>query len=84
MTDNSKRDEHGRLVLAMADRQGLDLQEMIVRAELSEDRFEHAVDRCMGCTQPTRCKGLLDSSRPTLRVPDFCRNDDLFIELKSL
>lgn len=84
MTDNSKRDVHDRLVLTMADRQGLDLQEMIVRAELSEEQFQHAVDRCMGCTQPDRCKGLLDNSGPSMKVPDFCRNDDLFAELKPL
>lgn len=78
MSYNLKRDAHTHLVLGMADRQGLDLQEMVLRADLSEDQFEQAVDRCLGCTQPDACKCLLDSALPQINLPDYCRNGDLF------
>ncbi|WP_439522046.1 DUF6455 family protein [Marivita sp.] len=83
MPYDSKRAEHTQMVLGMADRQGVDLQEMILRAEVSEDQFEHAVDRCMGCTQSTACKCLLDSAGPQLNLPEYCRNGDLFDALRS-
>ena len=78
MSYDSKREAHTQMVLGMADRQGIDLQESILRGELSEDQFEHAVDRCLGCTQPDACKCLLDSAGADLKLPDYCRNADLF------
>lgn len=81
MSYDSKREAHTQLVLRMADRQGLDLQELILRSELSEDRFEQAVDSCLGCTKPDACKCLLDSAGSQLNLPDYCRNGDLFDEL---
>ncbi|MFA8386159.1 MAG: DUF6455 family protein [Pelagibaca sp.] len=78
----SKRDTHTQLVLDMADRQGLDLQEMILRAEFSEDQFEQAVDLCLGCTKANACRCLLDSAGPQLNLPDYCRNEALFNELR--
>lgn len=83
MSNTSKREAHTQLVLSMADRQGLDLQEMILRAELSETDFEHAVDQCLGCTQPTACKCLLENSTGQLNLPEYCRNEGLFSELSS-
>jgi hypothetical protein len=84
VSDESKRAEHTRLVLTMADRQGFDLQEMIIRAEFTEDQLELAVDRCVGCTRSHTCKSLLATSEPVLKLPDYCRNGDAFDALKSL
>ncbi|MCR9168677.1 MULTISPECIES: DUF6455 family protein [Marivita] len=83
MTYETKRNTHTQLVLAMADRQGLDLQELMMRAELSEDRFEHAVDRCFGCTAPDACKCLLETAGPQLNLPDYCRNEAFFDDMRS-
>lgn len=83
MSYDSNRETHTRLVLSMADRQGLDLQEMILRADVSEHQFDEAVDRCVGCTQTEACKCLLDSAGPTLNLPEYCRNGDLFTSLRS-
>lgn len=83
MSYDAKRDAHTKLVLGMADRQGLDLQELLLRADLSEEQFEQAVDRCLGCTQPDACKCLLETSGPKLNLPDYCRNDGLFGQLSS-
>ena len=83
MSYDTKREAHTQMVLGMADRQGIDLQESILRGELSEDTFEHAVDRCLGCTQPVACQGLLDSAETELNLPEYCRNADLFGALGS-
>lgn len=83
MPYDSKRAEHTQLVLGMADLQGLDLQEMILRADISEDQFELAVDRCVGCTQPTACKCLMNSAGPSLNLPEFCRNGTFFTDLQA-
>lgn len=83
MSYNSQRETHTQLVLRMADRQGIDLEELVLRADVTEERFEAAVDRCLGCTQPDACKCLLDSAAPTLNLPDYCRNEELFDELRA-
>lgn len=83
MSYHSKRDAHTQFVLRMADRQGIDLQELILRAEVSEDHFEQAVDKCLGCTQPDACECLLDTTESQLNLPDYCRNADLFDELRT-
>lgn len=83
MSYDSKRDVHTQLVLRMADKQGVDLQELVLRSALSEDRFEQAVASCLGCIAPGACKCLLDAAEPRLNLPDFCRNGDLFDELRS-
>lgn len=83
MTYETKRNAHTQLVLGMADRQGLDLQELMMRAELSEDRFEKAVDRCLGCTAADACKCLLETAGLQLNLPEYCRNGDLFEGLRS-
>ncbi len=83
MSTDSQRLAHKQMVLRMADRQGLDLEEMSLRAEMTEEQFETAVDRCVGCTQPTACKCLLDGSGPRLALPDFCRNGDFFADLQA-
>jgi NADPH-dependent glutamate synthase beta subunit-like oxidoreductase len=82
--DKSKRAEHTQLVLSMADRQGLDLQELILRAEFTDDQLEQAVDRCVGCTRPNACKSLLATFEPIPNIPDYCRNGDTFDALRSL
>lgn len=83
MSYDSKRDAHTQLVLRMADKQGIDLQELVLRADVSAEEFEEAVDRCLGCTAPDACKCLLDTAGPKLNLPDYCRNEELFNGLRS-
>ena len=82
MPDDSKRAHHTRLVLGMADRQGLDLQELTLRGKFSEDQMEAAVNRCLGCTQPEACAHTLNSVATAPGLPDYCRNGDVFAALK--
>ncbi|MCK0150098.1 13E12 repeat family protein [Marivita sp. S6314] len=83
MHTESKRAHHTKLVLDMADQQGVDLAELFMRAELTEDQLDNAVDRCVGCTNPNACRSLLDSAAHPVDLPDYCRNGDLFRSLKA-
>lgn len=83
MQYDSKRGEHTKLVLKMADNQGIDLAELVMRADVSTDEIEEAVDKCVGCLHPTECACILDSAEGMISLPEFCRNDDLFARLKA-
>lgn len=83
MQSESKHAQHTRLVLKMADKQGVDLAELIMRADVSFDEMEGAVEKCLGCTHPTECACLLETGAKTLSLPEYCRNGDLFDRLKS-
>ncbi|MFP7672477.1 DUF6455 family protein [Marivita sp. S0852] len=78
-----KRAQHTKLVLDMADRQNLDLTDLFMRAEFSEEQLDDAIDRCVGCTHPDACRKLLDSEESNVSLPDYCRNGDVFASLKS-
>ena len=84
MQYDSKRGDHTKLVLQMADKQGIDLAELVMRADVSPDELEDAVDRCVGCLHPTKCAHLLDNAGDTISLPGFCRNETLFERLKSV
>ena len=74
---------HARLVDTMAEAQGIDLEEAILRGKMSISDLDDAVLRCTGCSDPGRCERFLGAvDRMIESVPDFCRNDELFSELK--
>ncbi len=70
---------HAALVDGMAQAQGIDLEEQIMRGNLTISELEDAVLRCTGCTSPDICAHRLATrDGPTPDTPDFCRNADLF------
>lgn len=74
---------HAHLVDEMANAQGLDLEEQILRGNLAVSDLEDAVLRCTGCTKPCDCEDWLASrSLPADSPPDYCRNSELFADLK--
>ena len=83
MQNESKRGHHTTLVVKMADKQGVDLAERIMRAEFSIDDMDRAVDRCLGCIHPEACGKLLDTDAPRVSLPDYCRNGATFDALKT-
>ncbi|SHH63457.1 DUF6455 family protein [Marivita hallyeonensis] len=83
MQSKSRYAEHTKLVLNMADQQGLDLPELFMRAEFSPDDLDEAVDRCLGCTQPQACTDGLARGRFENAVPGYCRNSDMLDMLKT-
>lgn len=83
MQDTSKRAEHTRLVYGMADRVGVDLEELVLRAAVTDQEVDHAIDRCIGCTQPGACHCLQDENASLPKLPDYCRNDAFFDGLEK-
>ena len=83
MEETSRHAKHTRLVLKMADRQGIDLAELVMRSEFSLDNMEEAVEKCIGCTHPNECACLLESQEDAFSLPDYCRNEDMFNMLKQ-
>lgn len=74
---------HAALVDRMADAQGIDLEEQMLRGRLTMTELEDAVLRCTGCTQPCACESwLAHLPAQAPQAPDYCRNTDLFDTLK--
>ncbi|MFV2034410.1 MAG: DUF6455 family protein [Halocynthiibacter sp.] len=75
----SKYDRHTALVGRMAERLGLDLDDMMQRGQMRPEELREIILRCVGCPDPTGCEGWLASreavvSEHTPRAPAFCRN----------
>jgi len=83
MQETSRHANHTRLVLKMADRQGIDLAELVMQAEFSMDDMEKAVEKCVGCTHPEECACLMDTQNEVFSLPEYCRNGDMFGMLKQ-
>ncbi len=79
MQSASKLKTHAALVDHMAEVQGLDLEEQMLRGNLSFTELEDAVLRCTGCTQSAACSHWLDRAPEVgSHPPEYCRNVDLF------
>ncbi|WGW05119.1 DUF6455 family protein [Tropicibacter oceani] len=75
---------HAGLVDRMAQAQGLDIEEQMLRGNLSMTELEDAVLRCTGCDQPCTCESWLASrSAPVDVPPEYCRNTEMFADLRK-
>ncbi|MBV2359656.1 hypothetical protein KUH32_07715 [Thalassococcus sp. CAU 1522] len=75
---------HAKLVDQMAEAVGLDLEERMLRGELTFGELDDAVLRCTGCAQPCACEAFLAGTTETIAdTPDYCRNAELFRELRG-
>ncbi len=80
--DDLKR--HAALVDRMASALGIDLEEEMLRGSLNFSELDDAVLSCTGCTQPCACERFLDGLTETVETtPDYCRNTQLFDQLKQ-
>jgi hypothetical protein len=83
MTTQRMFRRHAGLVDQMANTLGLDLEEEAMRGNLSTTEIENAVLRCTGCAQPGACEHWLAVQEgPAQDTPAYCRNVDLFQELR--
>lgn len=83
MQHPSRLKHHAALVDDMAEVQGLDLEEQMLRGALSFTDLEDAVLRCTGCAAPDRCAHWLAERKGTrAEAPDYCRNHALFDDLR--
>lgn len=84
MQSRSTLKRHAALVDRMATAQGIDLEEQVLRGNLSIGELEDAVLRCTGCTDPGACDHWLAAQEsPADAAPDYCRNAHVFRELKA-
>ena len=75
---------HAGLVDRMAEAQGLDIEEQMLRGHLSVTELEDAVLRCTGCEQPCACESwLATQNTPVEAPPAYCRNAEIFADLRK-
>ncbi|EIE52825.1 hypothetical protein AL036_15405 [Salipiger aestuarii] len=85
MPDPTQFARHATLVDHMARALGVDLDEQILRGNLSLSQVEDAVLSCTNCTQPCACESWLASQHETApEAPGYCRNVALFDALRDI
>ncbi len=85
MRDDTPFSRHAALVDRMAATQGIDLEESILRGQLTETERHDAILSCTGCTQPGACEHWLadhQGAEDRADPPGYCRNTALFDALK--
>lgn len=83
MTDNTTLRRHRKLVHAMAEANGVDLDEAMFEGRIDPETLEEAVLSCTACAEADTCEGCLADSPKLDHAPDYCRNGALFEELKA-
>lgn len=74
---------HADLVDRMADARGIDLEEEILRGNMSIPELDDAVLACTGCSHPNDCaKWLAEGGDPAQSPPKYCRNAEIFDRLE--
>ncbi|MCU0906238.1 MAG: DUF6455 family protein [Rhodobacteraceae bacterium] len=69
----------------MATTVGTDLGAALEQGTLGPSGLRGAVARCQGCTEACACDDWLDSHAAGAdRPPAYCRNVDLFLELRQV
>ena len=72
-------DRHAKLVNDMADKLDIDLIEETLQGHLHPDNVRSRVIRCMGCSDRTKCREMMDAAANGLDTPpSFCRNGSEF------
>ena len=74
---------HADLVDRMSAAQGVDLEQKLMEGLLTPDDLSSAVLACTGCANPNECEHWLASHDEAAPAPDYCRNGDLFADLKA-
>lgn len=90
MPSDRRLRRHAALVDRMANALGLNLEEAVMRGDLSGDALPDMVLRCTGCANPEGCESMLTQheARPggsaALTPPYYCRNAGVFDDLGRL
>ncbi|MGG7645571.1 DUF6455 family protein [Rhodovulum sp. YNF3179] len=84
MFNLSKLDRHEKLVDRMAETQGIDIGEEMMRGHLSANDLRSAVFSCTACTHADDCVHWLEDHKDgASQTPDYCRNAGLFRALRE-
>ncbi|WP_158966512.1 DUF6455 family protein [Chachezhania sediminis] len=83
MSNRTVLKHHAELVDRMAHAVGVDLEEVVFRAQLDMSEVTDAVMACTGCTDPEGCQHWLKAHEGAVAdaAPGYCRNRDLFADL---
>lgn len=74
---------HAELVDTMASKLAVDLQEQALRGNISVSEIDDAVLTCTACSNPDACQKFLVQDGKADATPSYCRNTELFEELKA-
>lgn len=83
MSIETKLKAHAALVDQMAQKLGVDLEDAVLSGAARFDDVADAVLRCTECSDPGHCQGWLAQSGARDAPPAYCRNVDLFADLKG-
>ena len=84
MQDTKTLRRHAALVDRMAQAQGIDLEEAMLRGKLDVPELDEIVLGCTGCSQPCKCETWLETVQiPADAPPEYCRNAKVFARLAS-
>ncbi|MCW1932587.1 DUF6455 family protein [Pararhodobacter zhoushanensis] len=79
----SKIDQHADLMNRMATTVHADLDEAIIRADLSAQELRNAIFTCIGCTGVCDCESWLEAHADGAdETPAYCRNGALLQRLQ--
>lgn len=84
MYDTKTIRRHANLFLRMAEAEGIDLDETVLRAQIMPDDVVDGVLRCTGCTSADACEKTLDSGEHHGGVPSYCQNAAMLAALKDM
>jgi len=82
MHANDTMKRHAALVDDMARTLGVDLEESVLRAEITPEEVVDAVLNCTGCTSPETCRGWLEATDSAEAPPEYCRNKQTLAALR--
>lgn len=79
MFSTAKLERHQRLSTDMAEKLGIDLEEVAMRGEVPPEELQNVVLRCTACSEAQACRDWLgDHPNGGALPPAYCRNKDLF------
>lgn len=77
-----KYEDHKALAQSMADRMGVDVEDLMQAGRLPPEALDDLISRCMCCVDPEVCKAWLTGT-PGAPAPEACRNRDAFAALRE-
>ena len=74
---------HARLFADLAEAHDIDLEEAVLKGDISPDDISEGVLRCTGCASPDDCEASLAESSSASDLPPYCRNAAMLQMLKG-
>lgn len=75
--------DHFWLMTGMAKSADVDLAAALSDGRITQDGYADLVTACRQCSDPGRCKRVMDSVDGHPSVPTYCENADIFADLSG-